>query len=98
MALPECWSCDYMFKWRELLFVIDGLKKCPNCGERQYITTQSNRKLGTYGIALPLIPFILNVLGLTWCLTGLITFLSLIFYLSLIPFNLKFTNDREPLF
>ncbi|MYL57578.1 hypothetical protein GLW20_08675 [Virgibacillus halodenitrificans] len=98
MALPECWSCDYVFKWRELLFLLDGRKKCPNCGERQYITTQSNWKLGVYGIPLPLIPFILNVFNVTWTLTGFITFLSLIVYLSFIPFKLEFTNNRQPLF
>ncbi|SFE03589.1 cxxc_20_cxxc protein [Lentibacillus persicus] len=98
MALPVCWSCNYIFKWREVLFIIDGRKKCPNCGERQYITTQSNRESGLYGVVLPVIPFVLNVFGLSWILTGSIAFLAMMIYLSVIPFKLQFTNYREPLF
>ncbi|WP_175631830.1 TIGR04104 family putative zinc finger protein [Virgibacillus siamensis] len=98
MSLPECWSCKYIFKWGELLFFIDGHKKCPKCGEKQYITTHSHWKSGFYSLALLLILFILNIFDLTVTLTAIFTFLSLVVVLSLIPFKLEFTNDREPFF
>ena len=98
MKLPKCWSCHYAFKWRELIFAINGLKKCPNCAERQYIKAKSSKKSGVIGLPILFIPTILNLFNLNWSIIAFVTFLFLIFFLALIPFQLEFTNDIEPLF
>ena len=98
MELPRCWSCNNNFKWKESVVYFFGHKTCSNCGEKQYITTESNKKVGIFGAPLSLIPFVFNGFGVNWIFTGLITFLAIIIYIAFIPYKLEFTEDRQPLF
>ncbi|MFD1040136.1 TIGR04104 family putative zinc finger protein [Virgibacillus byunsanensis] len=98
MKLPVCWSCDYHFKWKELLFVINGRKKCPHCRNRQYFTTHTHWKSGVLGIPLPISMIVLNSFGFPFAWTIFIMFLTLLVYFAILPFQYEFTNEIQPLF
>ncbi|TCI69082.1 hypothetical protein EVJ22_11465 [Exiguobacterium sp. SH0S7] len=58
--VPRCTNCHYEWKIKEVLslgFSKDG-KACPNCGQRQYISNET-QKLFTLGyISLLFVPFL----------------------------------------
>ncbi|MFC4560099.1 TIGR04104 family putative zinc finger protein [Virgibacillus kekensis] len=97
MKLPDCWSCGYNFKWREVIFFISGRKKCPNCFNKQYTTTKSVRKMSLWGLPFSPLPWILTSF-LSWVWTWGILLIVFVIYLALMPFQAEFTHEQEPLF
>ncbi|RPF53475.1 TIGR04104 family putative zinc finger protein [Aquisalibacillus elongatus] len=88
MKLPTCWSCDYKFKWKELIFFIEGRKKCPKCEEKQYTTTHSKWKMGM--VFLP-----------AWLCTFINLYLTISLFLICYYFMLyqvEFTDKQQPLY
>lgn len=59
--MPHCTYCHYKWKVKEVLslgFSNDG-KACPNCGKKQYLSTET-QKLFTLGyLSLIFVPFLL---------------------------------------
>ncbi|MGP4071036.1 TIGR04104 family putative zinc finger protein [Piscibacillus sp. B03] len=98
MKLPTCWNCNYQFWWHELMFIFGWKKKCPDCGEMQYVTIDSIRK--TYFLFLPLMFFIFIALNLPDNFLGqlLLLVVGIPAVLSPQPFLLKFTDHQQPLF
>lgn len=98
MKLPKCWSCSCEFKRTEVLFFFDGKIKCPECREKQYITTQSRWRTGVLSSLVmggPLFPiiFIFNT-PLSIFLPALI----ILFFINLAvqPAVLEFTDAKQP--
>ncbi|WP_430786731.1 hypothetical protein VBD025_14575 [Virgibacillus flavescens] len=64
--MVRCTNCDYKWKARDVLaagFSKNG-RECSSCGERQYISAETQRML-TLGyisiIFLPLLPFLIQL-------------------------------------
>ncbi|WP_428841959.1 TIGR04104 family putative zinc finger protein [Halobacillus naozhouensis] len=70
---------------------------CPHCGKTQYQTQPSMWKSSM----ISLIPLILIPLVISFSMSVIfevaILFVSVVFYLSILPFVLKLSNEEEPL-
>ncbi|GAE27219.1 hypothetical protein JCM9140_3347 [Halalkalibacter wakoensis JCM 9140] len=99
MVLPICWSCQKPFRWKELLFFIEGRKKCKHCGAKQYSTTHSKWRSGVLVLPIVFIPSLLRLLfdfSFIWQLV-LIFGLFIVFF-AIAPFYYQFTDKEQPLF
>lgn len=98
MRLPKCWSCQYEFKWKEVLVVIEGRTTCPKCKEKQYTTTHSKWRNGVLFLPTLLIGFIPILFSFSLLLQfSLILVIFLVSYLFT-PYQLEFTDRPQPLF
>src|SRR5690606_1618469 len=96
LKLPKCWSCNYDFKWRDLMF-FTRRKKCPNCNEIQHITKESNWKISVIGVPLPFVPIIFNIFSVSWLWICVISFLLIMDYFIILPYQLRFTDEEQTL-
>ncbi|WP_233005383.1 TIGR04104 family putative zinc finger protein [Exiguobacterium aurantiacum] len=58
---PRCTNCHYKWRIKEVLalgFSPDG-KDCPNCGQKQYISVETQSLLTLGYLSLVFVPFIL---------------------------------------
>ncbi|SDN65559.1 TIGR04104 family putative zinc finger protein [Alkalicoccus daliensis] len=98
MKLPNCSTCNYSFRWKELFFTF-GSKKCPNCGVYQFITAQKRRQsVWVSPIAAAASAIFLQWAGLPFSITIPIVLTVVVLALLLNPFFLEFTEKEEPLF
>ncbi|WP_407681711.1 TIGR04104 family putative zinc finger protein [Pseudalkalibacillus salsuginis] len=104
--MPTCQVCQREWTWKQTFirqFRFNHRMTCPSCGESQYISAKTRKKMIGYVI---LIPFILMSLmaiidvtvinispGLLY-LSEVCVFAILIF---LLPFFIEITNTEEPL-
>lgn len=98
MKLPFCSTCDYRFKWKELLFIF-GPKKCPKCEINQFVTAKKKRQ-GAWISPLVIIFMFLGQTLFNIPLSGVITYGAILIVLALLvsPFTYEFTDKEEPLF
>ncbi|MGJ9382707.1 MULTISPECIES: TIGR04104 family putative zinc finger protein [Salipaludibacillus] len=98
MNLPTCWSCQYSFKWIQLLFMT-GTKQCPSCGAKQYNTSRKKRKIVWIGPALAtLMLVLLNIFHISLMNVLLLGLLLLLIALVISPFTYEFTDKNEGVF
>lgn len=99
MKLPTCWSCKYAFKWNELVFVIDGRKKCPSCNNKQFVTTNSKWKTSVLSMLIISFPSITLMYVFDVTFTLFIASLVILFLTTLLlyPFYYVFTDEKQPL-
>ncbi|MFD2638666.1 TIGR04104 family putative zinc finger protein [Piscibacillus salipiscarius] len=98
MKLPTCWNCDFQFKWSELLFILGWKKRCPNCQEMQYVTSDSI-KMTSYLLIYDLIAIVfIWILPIDFWLQLLILIAMLLMTIIPIPYLIRFTNRKQPLF
>ncbi|WP_425504092.1 TIGR04104 family putative zinc finger protein [Salicibibacter cibi] len=100
LRLPVCWSCQYKFKWSELLFVIEGRKTCPLCSAKQYVTSHSKWLQGWAFIPLILfywitVMFTLNVSFPVYLVIGLLYFGA--YWFLILPYQYEFTDEKQQL-
>ncbi|MDT8860224.1 hypothetical protein N0O92_08255 [Alkalihalobacillus sp. MEB130] len=99
MKLPTCWSCHYSYRYSESVKYL-FIKKCPKCGEQQYLTTKSNLKTGVPAMVIMFLPTLLISVFLDLSFASYIAIVIILFIITLLtlPFSLQFTNKKEPLF
>ncbi|WP_368652883.1 TIGR04104 family putative zinc finger protein [Ornithinibacillus sp. 4-3] len=101
MKLPKCWSCKYVFKYREL-FVLSFFpfkrNTCPNCGKRQHLAKNINWKINFLPLPIVFIPLVLNIFNVPWLSIGIIIIIALALYFAILPYQLKFSNKDHGLF
>ena len=97
--MPECQNCGFQWAWKDSLIIsIKNTKKCPNCGQKQYVTpsTKKNHLLFYY---LPLL--ILIIAKPIFYLHDAAFFFLLLFLAILmtvtIPYTIKLANEQKPL-
>jgi CXXC-20-CXXC protein len=98
MKLPECWSCSHEYSYLQGLGFLFN-RKCPNCREKQYVTTRSNYKsalpagllVGVPGFALMFLTD-LSYQAYVLVVTGLF-----ILSLLILPFFIETSEKQEPL-
>ncbi|QDY45154.1 hypothetical protein HF394_05265 [Planococcus glaciei] len=65
--MPRCTNCNY--KWNVKDIIALGFSKkgkdCPNCGDRQYISAESQRLLTLGWLSLIFVPFIISKIKLS---------------------------------
>lgn len=65
--MPRCTNCNY--KWNAKDIIALGFSKkgkdCPNCGDRQYISAESQRLLTLGWLSLLFVPFIISKIKLS---------------------------------
>ncbi|MFA9555733.1 TIGR04104 family putative zinc finger protein [Evansella sp. AB-rgal1] len=98
MILPHCSMCNYQFKWKELLFMM-GMKRCPKCGETQYVTAKKRRQAAWCGPVIVTLMFVLQTLfSLTMQSLVVVGLVLIIVGVTVSPFMYEFTEKEEPLF
>lgn len=97
--MPNCQNCDFKWSWLDTAKIgFKNNKKCPNCGERQYISPRS--RTGTYGfVIVPLIIFmfsrpLFDLSSSVYILLGILLILTMFIFL---PYGIKLSNEQEPL-
>lgn len=98
--MPTCTNCQHEWSWKEAVkssFRLTPTLKCPTCGERQYLTKKSRKRMVFFNWVV-LIPLVLNAfieLGFFFFLC--LTFFFLLLSISLLPFNMELAKEEEPL-
>ncbi|KHF38359.1 TIGR04104 family putative zinc finger protein [Halalkalibacter okhensis] len=99
MKLPVCWSCGETFRWKELLFVVEGRKTCRNCGAKQYTTTHSKWRAGVLVLPVIYIPWITRLIfDVSFVVQLTLGVLLLVICSAIVPFYYQFTDKQQPLF
>lgn len=65
--MPRCTNCNYKWNLKDIIalgFTKKG-KDCPNCGDRQYISAESQRLLTLGWLSLIFVPFIISKIKLS---------------------------------
>ena len=97
MKLPNCWSCNYHFKWKELLFLFKP-KECTQCGKKQYVTAQKRLQAAWMAPVTVVIMFLgLSLFDLSWPAAILLGLALLTLGIIISPFTYEFTDQEEPL-
>lgn len=95
MKLPECSTCNYQFKWKELS-IFSRRKKCPQCGNFQYITTHSGWKIGAIGVVAAFLLIFIRIYSFYWSL--FLGTLFFIVFIAIVPYYIELTDEEQPLF
>ena len=93
--MPICQKCEHQWTWKESMKNMFRLI-CPNCGARQYQSTNSKKKTSILSIVPIFIIFIVNVFSSLTLGAGailLIVLLAAIF--GSYPFLLQLSNEEE---
>lgn len=97
--MPNCQNCNYTWSRIDSLKVgFMNNKKCPNCGERQFIKPQASK--GIYALyIIPLIVLLFSRPIFDW---SMLVFLSTGFFFVLaltiiLPYTIKLSSEQEPL-
>lgn len=97
--MPNCQNCNFKWGWFDTVKIgFMNNKKCPNCGEKQFIKPQSRK--GVYAIYLvPLIVFLFSrpLFDLSMLVYVSIGILFIIALTIIIPYTIKLSNEQEPL-
>lgn len=97
--MPHCENCGNRWSWADTLMIgFTNNRKCPSCGERQYVVP--NLSIKTYILyLLPL--FILIILNITFEFPmGLFIALAIPYILiviALIPYTIKLSTKQKPI-
>lgn len=97
--MPICQNCTHQWSWPDTVIIgFKNNKNCPHCGERQYVTPNSQKVISLFTY-IPLIIFIF--LNSIYDLANIV-FLSFItlFVLGMfiyIPYTIKLSNEQKPL-
>lgn len=97
--MPYCENCGTEWNWADSLKIgFTNNRKCPNCGERQYVVP--NNRLRTYLLTmLPLIILIIasNYFDFSTQLTIAIAAVFFIIMMGVLPYTVKLSNKQKPL-
>lgn len=97
--MPHCENCGTKWNWANTLKIgFTNNRKCPSCGERQYVVADT--KLRTYiATALPLVILITasNYLDLSTQLTITMAAVFCMVMMAIMPYTIKLSNKQEPL-
>lgn len=55
--MPECTNCGKQWSWKETLkssFSLDPAMRCPYCGNKQYVTLKSRKRMLILNLLIPL--------------------------------------------
>jgi len=98
MKLPQCWNCNNLFKYHELLLFLNT-KKCSICGKQNYVTAKRrlrNAWLSPIVVVLMFAGFYL--FNMTLPIAILYGMFIIIIGILIGPFTYKFTGTEEALF
>lgn len=98
--MPTCQSCHKEWSFGETFrksFTLDTTLTCPHCGEKQYITTKSRKRMSVLVFFIPLI----MLLRLVFTLSPLLTIILFVGITTMIfisyPYLTELSNEEQPL-
>ncbi|RDW19751.1 TIGR04104 family putative zinc finger protein [Oceanobacillus chungangensis] len=97
--MPNCQKCGQQWSWSQTLkvnFKLDGME-CPNCGEKQYVTSKSKKKLNRISY-LPAMLIILLLFDLSLQITIGFIIVGCILMIGFYPFLIELTSEDEGAF
>lgn len=98
--MPSCDSCKQRWSWKETMkssFTLNPAMKCPKCGERQYLTKKSRKRMLLFNWLI-LTPLLLNMFfDLSFFFLLFLIIFLFVLSISLMPFNMELTEEEEPL-
>ncbi|ADU29520.1 TIGR04104 family putative zinc finger protein [Evansella cellulosilytica] len=99
MRLPSCWSCQYRFKWKELLFKFRKIE-CPSCREHQHVTRRKQRQTQVLTLFLTMLTIVGIHFIYSYSAIGALLYGVAILLITLVfsPFLSEFTEKEEQLF
>lgn len=80
------------------MFYLNGKKKCPNCEEKQYTTTKSNRNSFYWALPPSFLIILLNSFGVSFLWIIPIALVSLLICQAIMPSFMEFTDTQQPIF
>lgn len=97
--MPNCQKCNHQWSWFDTVKIgFINNKKCPNCGERQYVSPQPQKKVFLlYFIPFILIVFLRPLFNLDDTVYFLLSASIILCLLIYIPFSIKLSNEQKPL-
>jgi CXXC-20-CXXC protein len=96
--MPECTNCGTRWKWSDALkriFTVGTAIICPYCNEKQYLTSQSRRKMGILHMLLPLLILLPLVLDISFAVGFAIFSAAVVIVFSIYPFMMELTDKDE---
>lgn len=100
--MPTCTYCQTPWTWKQTIkktfkLTLSGKLMCPVCGNAQYISRKSRKKIGFLNMLIVL-PLLLNAIASVHPLV-IIAFMVLLFFFNLayMPFLMELSDEEEPL-
>lgn len=99
--MPNCDSCGHKWSWADSMKVsmmyYSG-KKCPHCGERQFISPSTRKKQWiVYLVLLFLILFIRPMFDISVAVNLMITIPIILIMIFSIPYTIQLADEQKPL-
>lgn len=97
--MPNCENCNYKWSWLDTAKIgFKNNKKCPNCGERQYVSQKAgNRYYAIYFFLLIALVFSRPLFDLSNTIFIPLGILFIVGMLINIPYTIKLSNEQKPL-
>ncbi|MGM0899219.1 MAG: TIGR04104 family putative zinc finger protein [Bacillota bacterium] len=97
--MPHCENCGTKWSWSDTLKIgFKNNRKCPSCGERQYVVPNFSTK--TYALyLLPLLTLIVLNIFFEFPLGVYIALAApyILIVIALIPYTIKLSSEQKPL-
>ena len=100
IRMPSCQTCVHKWSFRDTfkLSLTSNGKKCPNCGEKQYISKKSRYKISTMSVVPVMLGFFVGILFDEDFLVVLISILPMaIVFIFAILYSIELSNTNEPM-
>jgi CXXC-20-CXXC protein len=96
--MPECKNCGKKWTWGDAIkrmFTLDTAIICPYCEKKQYITSQSRRKMGIMHMLIPLLILLPLFVDISIPLALAIFAAAATGIISIYPFIMELTDEEE---
>ena len=100
MRVATCKNCDHKWNWKtsvKKLLTLRNVMKCPHCGEEQYMSAKSQKRLSIYLFTPLILWLILSVLNFPLQSVMTVTVLGLVVSIMMMPFSYELSDEEEPL-
>lgn len=97
--MPNCQNCNYKWSWFDTVKVgIKNNKKCPDCGERQYVLPQTGKRMYfVFLISLIVLLFSRPLFDLSIIVYSSLGTLFILMMIFILPYTIKLSNEQKPL-
>ncbi|SER76427.1 cxxc_20_cxxc protein [Gracilibacillus ureilyticus] len=96
--MPICQQCNHQWTWRETVkrfFSLTSEAICPNCHNRQYVTSRSRKKLGLLNFFPPVAIFVPLIIGAKIYVSLSVLVSELILMVSFLPYLIELENVKQ---
>lgn len=98
-VMPNCQNCDYKWSWFDTFKIgVTNNKKCPNCGEGQYVMLQKSKAIYfVFFASLIVLLFSRPFFDLSDTVYISFGILFALIMFVIMPYTIKLSNEQKPL-